>query len=240
MSIVPILTYHQIDAAPPKGARFRSLVVAPDAFARQMGLLKALGYQGLGMTALQPYLRGEKQGKVVGITLDDGYLNNLTHALPVLQRHGFSATCYCVSQRLGFTNTWDADAGVAQVPLMNASQVREWVSAGQEAGAHTRTHAHLNLLDEAQAAEEIAGCKAELEHITGQAVRHFCYPFGEFSPAHVEAVKAAGFETATTTFRGRTKAADDLFLLPRVPVLRSTLLPLFWAKVATAYEDQRR
>ena len=38
---------------------------------------------------------------VVGITLDDGYLNNLTHAAPLLERHGFSATCYVVSQLIG-------------------------------------------------------------------------------------------------------------------------------------------
>ena len=237
---VPILTYHQIDAAAPRGARFRSLVVAPEAFARQMGLLKALGYQGLGMTALQPYLRGDKRGKVVGITLDDGYLNNLTHALPALQRHGFSATCYCVSQRLGFTNSWDADLGIAQTPLMNAAGLREWVGAGQEVGAHTRTHARLNQLDQAHATEEIAGCKAELEDITGQRIDHFCYPFGEFNSGHVEMVKLAGFQTATTTVRGRVNAGDDLFLLPRVPVLRSTILPVFWAKLATGYEDRRR
>jgi peptidoglycan/xylan/chitin deacetylase (PgdA/CDA1 family) len=29
------------------------------------------------MTELQPYLTGKKQGKVVGITFDDGYKNNL-------------------------------------------------------------------------------------------------------------------------------------------------------------------
>ncbi len=28
--------------------------------------------------------------------------------------------------------------------------------------------------------------------------------------------------------------------LPRVPVVRSTSLPVFWLKVATAYEDRDR
>ncbi len=237
---IPILTYHQVDAAPPPGSRFRSLVVAPDKFARQMGFLKALGYQGLNMSALLPYLRGEKRGKVVGITFDDGYRNNLMHALPVLQRNGFSATCYCVSQRIGFTNSWDEDSGVAQVPLMNASELREWVGAGQEVGAHTRTHAHLNQLNSVLATEEIAGCKAELEHITGKRINHFCYPYGEFNAEHVALVKEVGFETATTTFRGRAHSADDPLMLPRVPVVRSTALPVFWAKLATPYEDRRR
>jgi peptidoglycan/xylan/chitin deacetylase (PgdA/CDA1 family) len=80
---IPILVYHQIAGAPPKGSPFRGLYVAPAAFARQMAWLKLLGYKGLSMGALQPYLRGELSGKVVGITFDDGYRNNLTHALPV-------------------------------------------------------------------------------------------------------------------------------------------------------------
>ena len=48
---VPILTYHQIEAPPPRGTPYRSLVVSPGAFARQMGLLKLLGYTGLSMSA---------------------------------------------------------------------------------------------------------------------------------------------------------------------------------------------
>ena len=73
MSAIPILTYHQIDTPPASGAPYRSLVVSPAAFARQMALLKTLGYRGMSMNRLEPYLRGEKSGKVVGITLDDGY-----------------------------------------------------------------------------------------------------------------------------------------------------------------------
>ncbi len=53
-------------------------------------------------------------------------------------------------------------------------------------------------------------------------------------------VKEAGYLTATTTQRARTQATDDLFELPRVPVLRTTSWPLLWLKVATRYEDKRR
>ena len=82
----PILMYHQIDASPPKGTPLRGLTVTPERFGRQMGLLRWMGYRGVSINELEPYLRGEKTGKVVGITFDDGYRNNLEHALPVLQR----------------------------------------------------------------------------------------------------------------------------------------------------------
>lgn len=236
---IPILVYHQIDVAPPRGAAFRSLYVAPNAFARQMRLLKLLGYQGLSMTALMPYLKGEKRGRVCGITFDDGYLNNLQHALPVLDAHGFSSTCYVVSQRLGQTNDWDAGAGIAPVPLMNAGQLNQWIAGGQELGAHTRQHVHLPALSDTESFREIAESKSELEAMLHTPVQHFCYPYGDFEASHVAMAKQAGFVTATTTVRARCNKRDDVWQLPRVPVVRSTTLPVFWLKIATAYEDRR-
>jgi peptidoglycan/xylan/chitin deacetylase (PgdA/CDA1 family) len=237
---IPILMYHQIDTRPARGAVMRGLVVSPPSFTRQMALLKALGYQGLSMSALMPYLRGEKQGKVCGITFDDGYLNNLAYALPTLQRYGFSATCYLVSGHLGGTNTWDHAKGIAPKPLMQVSHAREWVAGGQEVGAHTRTHADLTQLTEAQSLDEIAGCKHELEAATGAAVNQFCYPYGHYTANHAAQVQGAGYAGATTTVRARATVRDALWELPRVPVMGSVWLPQFWRKVATAYEDKRR
>lgn len=237
---IPILVYHQISEAPPKGAPFRGLYVSPAAFGRQMTLLKLLGYQGLAMSALLPYLKGERSGKVVGITFDDGYLNNLTHALPVLQHHGFSSTCYAVSNLLGQTNAWDRDIGIAQVPLMDAGQLRLWVAGGQEVGSHTQNHVRLRQSDAATARAEMTDDKAALETLLGVPVRHFCYPYGEYAPEHVAMARDAGFETVTTTHRGRSAIHGNLLELPRVPVVRSTSLPVFWLKIATAYEDRER
>ncbi|WP_409333835.1 hypothetical protein [Burkholderia sp. Bp8963] len=45
-------------------------------------LLKLLGYRGLSVGEMQPYIRGEREGKVFGISFDDGYRNVLTDAMP--------------------------------------------------------------------------------------------------------------------------------------------------------------
>ena len=239
MQRIPILTYHQIAEAPAKGAPFRSLYVAPAAFARQMRVLHWLGYKGLSMSALQPYLRGERKGKVVGITFDDGYANNLLHAMPVLRHLGFSSTCYVVSGLLGQTNVWDREEGIAQTALMDADQLRAWIVGGQEIGGHTRTHAKLEQLTEDASREEIQACKNDLEALLGRQVLHFCYPYGCYGASHVQQVQAAGFLTATTTDRGRVTAASSPFELPRVPVLRSTTLPVFLLKLLSSYEDRK-
>ena len=235
-----ILTYHQIATAPPSPAAFRSLYVAPASFARQMRSLQALGYRGVSMRELMPYLRGEKVGKVVGLTFDDGYCNNLEQALPVLQSCGFTATCYVMSQLLGKTNVWDLAIGVAQADLMTAAQIRQWTQAGMEIGAHTQTHCKLPELSDADALQEINDCKNELSDILGAPVEHFCYPYGLYAPRHVAMAQAAGYQSATTTRRGKVQMGEDVWQLHRIPVVRSTYLPQFLLKLLTGYENRKK
>ena len=236
---IPILVYHQIERAPPKGQKFRSLCVAPKAFARQMAMLDFLGYRALSMTALVPYLLGEKSGKVVGLTFDDGYLNNLTYALPVLQKFGFSSTCYAVSSLAGKTNSWDAGLGMKQTQLMNPTEMAQWVAGGQEIGSHTQTHVDLTAVDDGVATSEVVQGAQDLQLMLQRPVKHFCYPFGRYESRHVDMVAAAGHATATTTVRGRCHAGSPLLELARVPVLKSTTLPVLWLKLASRYEDRR-
>ncbi len=235
----PILMYHQVDAPPARGTPMRGLVVAPGTFAWQMRMLQLMGYRGVSMRELMPYLAGERTGRVVGVTFDDGYRNNLQHALPVLQRLGFTATCYAVSGQTGGDNAWDHGQGVPSKPLMTAAELRQWAAAGMEVGAHTRHHRDLTTLDERQARDEIEGSKHDLEALLGEPVQHFCYPYGRFRPEHAEWARAAGYLSATTVNRGRAVPGSDPFTLPRVLVSRSTHPGYFFLKLATRYEDRR-
>lgn len=220
---IPILLYHHVDATPPAGG-WRSLFVSPRHFERQMRLLHVLGYRGLSMRDLEPYLAGEKRGKVVGITFDDGYVDNLQNALPALNKFGFTATCYVVSGLVGGINAWDVAEGVPPSPLMDLDQLRSWVSGGMEVGAHTRKHVNLCKCSDADAVAEISGSKHDLESSLGVEVRSFCYPFGEHRPEHAEMVRLAGYRNATTTVMARARSSDDPMRLPRVSVRLGTSL----------------
>ena len=237
---IPILTYHHTEQAPPKGFALRSLWVSPSSFATQMQWLARLGYTGLSMSELMPYLCGEKKGKVVGITLDDGYQSNLLHALPILKNMGFSATCYVVSGKLGQHNAWDEALGMAQATLMGVEEMRTWVDAGMEVGSHTCSHADLNQISLAEARQELLESKSDLENLLQKPVTQFCYPYGHFSPEHESLVSQSGYVAATTTHRGRACTTDRMTALPRVPVVRSTYSPQFLLKVLTRYEDSKR
>lgn len=236
---IPILMYHQIDVPPPRGIRLRGLVVHPRSFAWQMALLRLLGFKGLSMRDLEPYLAGTKTGRVVGLTFDDGYQNNLLHALPVLKRHGFTATCYGVSAMMGGANVWDRDQGIAQKPLMTQDDWQQWVAAGMDVGSHTCNHVDLTAVPTALAEQEIRESKLALEAALGCEVRHFCYPYGRYAPDHPALVQTSGYATATTTHRGRVHNAHNPYALNRIMVARACNPILFAAKILSGYEDAR-
>ena len=240
MRPIPILTYHQIAQAPERGAPMRSLYVSPSAFALQMQSLSLLGYKGLSMTALMPYLQGKKTGKVVGITFDDGYLNNLENAAGVLKRFNFSSTCYVVSELMGKTNEWDRALGIASASLMDLDQLKQWIASGQEVGSHTQHHVDLTTTDSQTSHSEILNSRISLSQQLNTDIQQFCYPYGRFASEHVDIVKSSGYIAATTTARGKVHADDSAFELRRVPVVRSTSLPQFLFKVLSSYEDRYR
>ena len=235
---MPILMYHSI-ASMPKGTVMRGLHVPPKRFALQMRLLKLFGYQGLSMSAIKPYLNGEKVGKVVGITFDDGYKNNLTKALPILEKMGFSATCYIVSQNIGGINHWDIDKGIPGNPMMDEEEIKTWINAGMEIGSHTQNHIRLTECSAEIAVKEIKQSRLDLERQFNCTVEHFCYPYGDVNEDIINITKSSGYTTATTVQRSRATTEDNPLTLPRVPIWHSTFPHLFIIKILSQYEDRR-
>jgi len=237
---IPILMYHQIDVPAPRGTQFRGLTVHPKSFARQMRWMHRLGYRGLSMRDLTPYLKGERTGKVFGVTFDDGFRNVYLNALPVLTELGFTSTNYLVANQFDGGNVWDTNNNVPFSPLMTIAEAKAWSKAGQEVGSHTLDHVHLPQLPLEHARQQITLSRRILSETVEQDVTAFCYPYGHFTADHAEMVAQAGYENATTTRRGLAGPKDGPFVLPRVGVWRTTHLLRFFQKCLTGHEDRRR
>ena len=123
----PILMYHSIFKM-PKGAIMRSLHVSPKRFNFQMRMLKFFGYRGVSMSELHHHLLTGNNEKIIGITFDDGYRNNVSNALPILKKLGFTATIYIVSKSIDGTNHWDTPKGINEQQLVNKEEIHNWIN----------------------------------------------------------------------------------------------------------------
>ena len=208
-----ILMYHGVadEAEDPN-----HLCVAPDRFAEQLAWLKRRGVRGVSIGTLVDAMRVGRPRGLVGITFDDGYVNVLEAALPELRRHGFTATMFIVSGRLGGSNEWDEGP---RWPLMSAGQVRELAAAGMEIGSHSTTHARLAGLDAGQLKAQVGDSKASLADLTGAPVRGFAYPYGSMDATARLAVRDAGYDYACAV---ETPLRElGIMALPRVYVGQS-------------------
>jgi peptidoglycan/xylan/chitin deacetylase (PgdA/CDA1 family) len=206
----PILMYHAVADVPEDPDM---LCVSPARFAAQMTWLARRGLRGVGIGTLAGAMRAGRQRGLVGITFDDGYSSVLENALPVLRRHGFAATAYVISDRIGGTNEWDE--GPAW-PLMTAGQINELATAGIEIGSHAATHVRLAGASPAQLADEVGGSRARLAGLLGTEVRGFAYPYGSMDAAARQAVRDAGYEHACAVAAALPEMG--LMALPRIYV----------------------
>ena len=204
-----------------------------------MQLLKLLGYRGLALRDLMPYIRGEKQGKVIGLSFNDGYQDNLIHALPVLKAHGFTATCYIVSDLCGKYNEWDQGQGQPKA-IMTAQEVRAWHQNGMEVGCHTLTHSRLTKCNQAEAKRQINLSKQQLENMISSRITSFCYPYGSNNQTIRELVEAAGFEHALDIKKGLSGNPAQNYCIPRITIQNRTHTIRFLVKLWTNYERRQQ
>lgn len=204
----PVLMYHSVspsDAPDPNLLR-----VHPDRLDQQLRALRRLGLRGVSLAELLAAAEAGRASRLVALTFDDGYVDFLDHAMPVLDRHGMTASVYVVAGRMPGRNEWDADA--PQVPLLDREQVRAVARGGHEVGSHGFRHVPLTGLSPDELHAEVAGSRAALVELLDEAVPGFCFPYGSFDDAAVDAVRAAGYDYACVT---DDYTRPDRFRLPR-------------------------
>lgn len=214
---LPVLMYHDLGLSVPGGPP--DLTVAPEEFERQVMWLAGHGYTGISpLDWIQWRDKGKSlPEKPVLITFDDGYASVATHGLPVLERQGFGATVFVVTRRLGLSNTWDQALGYPAIPLMSADEISRWAARGFEFGCHTRTHANLASLSEADIENEVVGSRDDLATIINHLPATFAYPWGSFNKTAHNCVRNA-FDLAFSTRRGLNFRGTDLHLMRRSAV----------------------
>lgn len=209
---VPVLLYHSLDDD-------RSIVsFPPGLFAHQMAFLAEQGYRvvGLGAALREMGRTGQVPPRTVVLTFDDGLRNTYTEGFRTLRRHGFSATVFVTTDRVGGTAVWNRAEGIPDAPMLGWAEIREMHGYGIEIESHSATHPRLTALGDEALRKEVASSKARIEDELGKGVELFCYPYGDHDERVVRAVRAAGYRAATTVELGKLVPGTDPMTVPRI------------------------
>jgi peptidoglycan/xylan/chitin deacetylase (PgdA/CDA1 family) len=197
-----ILMFHQVTSLEPASG----MNVPPEKFEQMLSLLKKKKFKTVTMTEWLKYAEKPTGEKVLALTFDDGFLDNYAEAFPLLEKYQAKATIFI-------------SPDFAAIEKMKPEQLVKMSQSGLvEFGAHTMTHPNLNKISDEQAKQEILASKHWVEETIGYC-NNFAYPFGRFSPKHMDMAKELGFLSAVSTKkRIQPLSAANQFCLPRISI----------------------
>jgi peptidoglycan/xylan/chitin deacetylase (PgdA/CDA1 family) len=183
---VPILEYHRIVPIAVAGNSRGSLVVPPQRFTAQLDALGKAGWHTITLATLAHDLVAHVKtpAKTFVITIDDGWDDGYTYALPILQQHGFVATYFVIAGRIDHAG------------FLTSSHLQVLVAAGDEIGDHTMDHVYLTRQHGAKLTYEIDAAATRIAQVTGYWPVSLAYPYGIENSQTVAAVVACHLQIA--------------------------------------------
>ena len=206
---MPVLMYHGVLK---DSARAGEYIISPQLLESDLAFLKSRGYTSLLPSELyEAVTKGEDlPPKPVMITFDDGFLNNLTYALPLLEKYDMKATVAVVgiySER--FSNTPDPNPAYAH---LSWDDITELTQSGRVEIANHSYDMHKKEgrkgtkrkfgEDEADyyaaLVQDIGKTQSLLEQNCGIVPTAFAYPYGSISHESVAVLQEMGFNVLFT------------------------------------------
>ncbi|HEV7798170.1 MAG TPA: polysaccharide deacetylase family protein [Pyrinomonadaceae bacterium] len=209
-----VLVYHSIST--PVEPLLADADISPARFESQLRWLS----RWRRVVPLAETLRASAPRNLVAITFDDGYRDNLSVALPLLERFQLPMTLFVTAGFLG------RDAYLSESELKEISR-HPLVTIG----AHGLWHRHFNRLPTADARFELIESRRLLASITGKSIDLLAWPFGECNEALEQLSADCGYRASWSVWKG-TNSAHSRW---RVPLGRQDNLARFVIKASGVY-----
>ncbi len=228
VKLPPVLCYHKVERRHELGVTR----ISPRRFTKQIERLARAGWTTLGLSEVIACAVGQRVAapNELAITFDDGYRGLREHAFPVLQAHGFRATCFVITDYAGKLNRWDVAYGGRRFAHLAWRDMRAWQGRGMEFASHTATHPRLTRISELGVFEELDRSRRAIAAALDADPVAVSYPFGAAGEREEriarEAGYAAGFGLARAWSGGVMSIARSPVylwapLMPAVGVLRA-------------------
>lgn len=169
---------------------------------------------------LEQLLEVPASSGLIALTFDDGFRDNLTVALPLLEKYGLPMTMFMVAGYIGEEGFLDAGElkELAKHPLVTI-------------GSHGLWHRPFTALTDEEATYEFRQSKERIEDAIEGRIDLFAYPYGDCNSRIERLCEQAGYSAAWSVWNGR----NTRFSLWRVPLGTHDNIPRLVAKLSPVY-----
>lgn len=212
---VAILQYHHVSDTTPS-----STSISVEQFIRHMHFLKQKNYNVLPLNEIVTALKSGKKitENTIAITFDDGYLNVLTNADPILQELGFPYSVFVAPNEIT----------EQRENMLSWSQLKSMHERGVLILNHSLKHDHLNrqldnetveqwttrINDDITQAQSIINTKLDIK--PEQQLKYLAYPYGEYNTKLLNIVEQLNF-VGFGQHSGAISKRSNFTALPRFP-----------------------
>lgn len=209
-----VLVYHSIST--PAEQLPGDIDISAHRFERQLRWLE----NWRRVVRLSETLGASENECLTAITFDDGFRDNLTVALPLLEKYQFPITLFVTPGFLGCEGylTPEELRELSQHPLVTI-------------GAHGLWHRHFTRLEISQARVELLESRRFLAALTGRRVDLMAWPYGECDARLEDLSQECGYRASWTVWKG-TNSTHSRW---RVPLGRRDSIVNFIVKASGGY-----
>ncbi|MGZ8848391.1 MAG: polysaccharide deacetylase family protein, partial [Pyrinomonadaceae bacterium] len=208
-----VLVYHSISS--PAEPMDGDIDISPARFAQQLQWLARTNR----VVPLEQTMTQSRRG-AIAITFDDGFRDNLTVALPLLEKFNLPMTLFVVA---GFV---DSDGYLSEEDLCEIA-AHPLITIG----SHGLWHRHFNRLSLDDARFELTESKRLLEDTIGKPVDLMAWPYGECTAEVEQLAGECGYRAGWAVWQG----TNGSFSRWRVPLGRNDHMLRFMAKSSGVY-----
>ncbi len=207
---LPIVMYHQLTKSESRAGRY---VLTVEQFEKDLCFLKEKGYKSITLQQLLDFSQGKISlpEKSIIITFDDGNETLYEYALPLLEKHGFTAVGFVIGAMADrYTELDDHNLNYSN---LNWSEIKELCNGGvidiqshtydlhkntgNRSGVKKTKSESFEQYSEFLTSDAVK-MKEKMVEFTGKAPVAIAYPFGSFSKESGDILRKCGIKIAFT------------------------------------------
>ncbi|MBF7093135.1 polysaccharide deacetylase family protein [Flavobacterium sp. ALJ2] len=175
MSRLPILMYHNICESENET---NNLTISVQKLEEQFQYLKDNNYQTYHFEELAKMKSIPKRSIV--LTFDDVTENQLTYAVPLLDKFNLKASFFIPFSYIGKTDLWNESSEVLGNKIMTIEQLKKLNRDRIELGYHSYEHKKYSLLSDLEIEKDFMKCEEVIKVNDLKIYSALAYPYGNY------------------------------------------------------------